>query len=122
MPERKQRFEPGPRQLAYPIVTNVLKKQIPKRHSGDSFRRCTLAQVAHPLFIFRIRARPRQFHGPERDSNPFRLRLYQRAPYGVHGHPVRFGVEGGDQRGYPNVWLLPQDMQCPDAVFSAAPG
>jgi hypothetical protein len=40
----------------------------------------------------------------------------------VHCHRVKGGVDGGDESGNFVNALLPQNVQAPGAVFSAAPG
>jgi hypothetical protein len=121
LPDRKQRFEPGPLQLLHPVIENILKKQVSECNRGDFFGRSPLAYGAHPLFVFLVRARPGRFHGSERDPGAFGLRFYQRPPDRMHRHAVRRGVKGREQRGYLETRLLPEKVQCPCAVFAAAP-
>src|ERR1700722_1440877 len=49
------------------------------------------------------------------------LRFYQRPPDRMHRHAVRRGVKGREERGYLESRLLPEKVQCPCAVFAAAP-
>src|ERR1700722_20507894 len=121
LPDRKQRFEPGPLQLLHPVIANIQKKQVSECNRGDCFGRSPLAYGAHPLFVFLVRARPGRFHGPERDPGSLGPRFYQRPPDRMHRHAVRRGVKGREQRGYLETRLLPEKVQCPCAVFAAAP-
>src|SRR5271169_883816 len=56
LPDRKQRFEAAPLQLPYSIVTDLLKKQVSESDRNDSLSRRTLADGAHPFFVFQVRA------------------------------------------------------------------
>ena len=65
VPDGKQRLESASLELPYPVVANVLKKQVPKCDCSDSSSNRTLpAHGAHPLFVLLVGARPRQFHCP----------------------------------------------------------
>jgi hypothetical protein len=73
------------------------------------------------MFVFHVGTWPRQFDWPERQSSSMGLRLDQCTPNRMHSHALSFGVESRDQRGNLDVWLLPEKMQRPGAVFAAAP-
>jgi hypothetical protein len=97
-------------QLPNPVISNILKKQVPECDRCNSVGGCALAHGAHPIFVFRVRARPRQFDCPEWQSGSLALRFDQRPPNRMHGNAVGFGVEGRYQRDYLDVRALPEEV------------
>jgi hypothetical protein len=96
--------------LPHPVISNILKKQVPECDRRNSLSSCTLANGAHPIFVFRVRTRPGQFDCPEWQSGALGLRFDQGTPNRMHGHAVGFGVEGRDQCDNLDVRASPEEV------------
>jgi hypothetical protein len=107
--------------LALAVLADVAKKEVAESDGADAFRYGAAANARHQIFVHAVRARPWKFYGPQGKADAPGLFLNQPPPDRVHGNAIGRAVEGRDQRCDLNAGCLPQKVQRPGAVLSAAP-
>jgi len=121
VPEREQRLDSRTLQLPLTVRANVTQEEIAESNRLNADVEGAGAQGSHAGLIDIVRARPRQFDGPERQSDAGRLRFDQWAANRMHRDTIEGGIESRDQADDIEIGLSPKLMQRPAAIFAAAP-